>query len=112
MEVSIIILVVVAIAETVLNSRWVPFYFLNGITLFKKSVSFAEAPDLSPDDLTTQFSQGVGLQRYHAAATIHFLVERRHAQHVAAHRSVRAPIDRVQAALRHIHKERLGQHGR
>lgn len=50
---------VVAIAETVLNTRWVPFYFLKGITLFKKTVSFAEAPDLSPDDLTNQFSQGI-----------------------------------------------------
>jgi hypothetical protein len=59
MEVSIVILVVVAIAETVLNSRWVPFYFLKGIILFKKSVSFAEPPYLSPDDLSTQFSQGI-----------------------------------------------------
>jgi hypothetical protein len=59
MGVSIIILVVVAIAETVLNSRWAPFYFLRGIILFKKSVSFAESPYLSPDDLSTQFSQGI-----------------------------------------------------
>ncbi|QOX77670.1 hypothetical protein FY034_01515 [Trichlorobacter lovleyi] len=59
MEVSIIILVVVAIAETVLNSRWVPFYFLKGIPLFKKTVSIIEAPSLSPDDLTNQFSQGI-----------------------------------------------------
>lgn len=59
MEVSIIILVVVAIAETVLSSRWAPFYFLNGIVLFKKTASFVETPNLSPDDLTTQFSQGL-----------------------------------------------------
>ncbi|WP_265550690.1 hypothetical protein [Trichlorobacter lovleyi] len=59
MEVSIIILVVVAIAETVLNSRWLPFYFLNGIPLFKKTVSIVETPCLSPDDLTNQFSQGI-----------------------------------------------------
>ena len=59
MEVSIIMLVVVAIAETVLSSRWVPFYFLHGILLFKKTASFVETPNLSPDDLTTQFSQGL-----------------------------------------------------
>ncbi len=59
MEISILVLVVVAITETVLNSRWMPFYFLKGITLFKKTVSLVETPILSPDDLTTQFSQGI-----------------------------------------------------
>lgn len=59
MEVSIIVLIVVAIAETVLNSRWVPFYFLHGIPLFKKTVTLVETTNLSPDDLTTNFSQGI-----------------------------------------------------
>ncbi len=59
METLIVILVVTAIAETIMNSRWMPFYFLKGIPLFKKSVSFAEPPYLSPDNLTTQFSQGI-----------------------------------------------------
>jgi len=59
MEVLILILMVVAIAEIALSGRWVPFYFLKGIILFKKSFCFAETPDVSPDDLTTRFSRGV-----------------------------------------------------
>ncbi len=59
MEVLVIISAALSIAEAVLSIRWVPFYFLKGITLFKKSVFFTETPDLSPGDLTTQFSHGI-----------------------------------------------------
>lgn len=58
MEASIIILIVVIIAEWIISGGWFPFYFRTGIPLFRRSFRFFEQPAISPDNLTTEFTGG------------------------------------------------------
>jgi len=54
-----VLLILVVIVESVLSGRWASFYFLNGLTLFKKSFTVADDPRVSVDDLSQDYSQGL-----------------------------------------------------
>lgn len=59
MEIMMVLLILTVITESILSGRWAGFYFLYGLTLFKKSFTFAGDPHLSAEELSQDFSQGI-----------------------------------------------------
>jgi hypothetical protein len=56
-----VLLILTVIAEIILSGRWTKFYFLNGLTLFKKSFTFTGDPHLSAEELSMHYSQGISM---------------------------------------------------
>lgn len=54
-----VLLILTVIAESILSGCWARFYFLNGLTLFKKSFMFAGEPYLSVEELSQHYGQGI-----------------------------------------------------
>ncbi len=54
-----VLLILAVIAESILSGRWARFYFLIGLTLFKKSFTFAGEPHLSAEELSQHFGHGI-----------------------------------------------------